>query len=444
MEQAQGSNPLFEKASVRTILLKIAPPVMVAQVIQALYNIVDSCFVGAYSGDGLIALSVIFPIQFIITSLAVGTGVGVNIVMARYYAQGHDRAADAVAGTGTLLAAVTWAIFALLVWLFLPNYVYASASAPKAVEYSITYGNIVCIGSLGIYLESIWTKVHQAGGDMRIPMAAQVAGALTNIVLDPLLIFGVGPFPEMGITGAAVATVIGQCVAAVIVGKSGFRTPPRLSAVPQYAGRIYLMAYPSILMQLLCTLYIVVLNIILAGFSDAAVTVLGLYYKMQAFFFIPVFGLNTCIMPVLSYNYARRNYARCKTILTRSLAMATAFMLVGVACFDGIPGVLIRLFSQDEEVLSIGIYAFRVIGLSFCSAVFSLMMPIFFQSIGATLPSVLLALTRPVFCLMPIFWLLSLIGLQWTWWAFPLSETITGAVSVLLYIRQIRRWDAET
>ena len=444
MEQTQGSNALFEKESIWRILLKVAPPVMLAQLIQALYNIVDSYFVGAFSGDGLTALSVIFPIQFIITSLAVGTGVGVNIVMARYYAQRHDRAADAVAGTGTLLAIVTWAVFALLVWLFLPNYVHISASAPQAVAYSITYGNIVCIGSLGIYLESIWTKVHQAGGNMKLPMAAQIAGAVTNIVLDPLLIFGVGPFPQLGIAGAAIATVLGQCVAAVIVGKSGCRKPPRLSAVPQYVVRIYRMAYPSILMQLLCTLYIVVLNVILAGFSDAAVTVLGLYYKMQTFFFIPLFGLQTCIIPVLSYNYARRGYARCRSIMMRSIAAAALFMLVGVACFVGIPGVLIRVFSQDEAVLAIGIHAFRVIGLSFISAVFALLLPIFFQAIGSTVPSVLLALTRPVFCLMPLFWLLSKIGLDWTWWAFPLSETITGAVGMLLYMRQIRRWNTET
>lgn len=441
MEQQVGHNSLFEKESIWKILIRMAPPVMLAQLIQALYNIVDSYFVGRFSNDGLTALSVIFPIQLTITALAVGTGVGVNIVMARLYARGQSEQADGTAGTGEILALITWMVFAVLSAVLMPAYVKTSAQSPEAVEYAVTYGTIVCVGSLGIFLESIWTKVHQASGNMRLPMVAQIAGAITNIVLDPLLIFGFGIFPAMGIAGAAIATVAGQFVAAVITGVTGFRKLPSPAAITRFAKQIYAMGYPSIFMQLLFTVYIVVLNVILAGFSDEAVTVLGLYYKMQTFFFIPLMGLQTCIIPVLSYNFARMNYARCRKIMVSSIAAAMGFMLLGVLCFEVIPGPLITLFSRNATVLAIGKPAFRIIGLSFLPAVLSLMMPIFFQSIGETLPSIVLSLIRQVCCLIPIFWLLSQLGLRYTWIAFPASELITGLVGVLLYRRQVRQWD---
>ena len=200
---------LFESEKVWKLLLRITPPVMLAQLIQALYNIVDSYFVGRYSGNGLTALSVIFPLQLIITALAVGTGVGLNTQMSRLYARRRREEADAAAGAGMVLAVLSWLVFAVVSLLLMRPYVRLSANTPEAVDYAVTYGNIVCGGSLGIFLESCWTKVHQAGGNMKLPMAAQIAGALTNIVLDPILMFGLGPVPELGVAGAAIATVAG-------------------------------------------------------------------------------------------------------------------------------------------------------------------------------------------------------------------------------------------
>ena len=226
MSQTAVDDRYFQTERVWKILLRIAPPVMLAQLIQALYNIVDSYFVGQYSNSGLTALSVIFPVQLIITAIAVGTGVGVNTYMARMYAFGKKRAADCTAGTGMVLAVISWAVFAVAMLLLMEPYVRTSATSPDAVADAVLYGNIVCVGSLGIFLESIWTKVHQAGGNMRLPMLAQIAGALTNIVLDPVLIFGLGPVPHMGIAGAAIATVAGQCVAAAITGACLLYTSP--------------------------------------------------------------------------------------------------------------------------------------------------------------------------------------------------------------------------
>ena len=430
---------LFDTESVWKILLKIAPPVMLAQLIQALYNIVDSFFVGRYSGDGLTALSIIFPIQLVITAIAVGTGVGVNTLMSRHYAHRETEKADGAAGTGMVLAVLSWAVFAVLSMVLMRPFVVLSAESPDAVEYAATYGTIVCTGSLGIFLESMWSKVHQAGGNMRLPMIAQVAGALTNIVLDPVMIFGWAFVPAMGIAGAAYATVIGQFVAALIT-ISGVRKPPGIAEIRQYAKRIYQLGYPSILMQGLYTVYIVILNMILAGFCDEAVTVLGLYYKLQSFFFIPLTGLHTCIVPLLSYTYARQDYQRCKNVMTSTIIMSMAFMLVGVACFELIPVQLLGLFSDSEVVFSIGETAFRIIGTSFIPIVLSLTFPVFFQAIGAALSSVLLSVSRQIFCLVPLFWAFSRLGLEFAWLAFPASEIIVGTLGVVLYRKQLGRW----
>lgn len=443
MERQMQSNRFFETERIGKILIRIAPPVMLAQLIQALYNIIDSYFVGKYSADGMTALSVIFPVQFIIISLAVGTGVGVNILVARLSAQRHETQAVRVAGTGSVLAVLTWAVFSVLAVLILPVYIHASASVPQAVSYARLYGNIVCVGSLGIFLESIWTKVHQAKGNMRRPMAAQMIGAITNIVLDPLLIFGLGPFPQMGIAGAAVATVVGQFTAAAITAPQGFCRPPKVKLLSSYGLKIYRAAYASILMQMTCTVYIIVLNIILAGFSDSAVTVLGLYYKYQSFFFIPLLALSTCIVPVISYNFACGRRDRCKAIFAASIWISLGFMVVGAVCFIGMPRQLISVFSGEPEVFRIGIPAFRIIGCSFFSAVLSLMTPVFFQAIGRTFTSVLISLTRQILCLIPIFWLFSLMGVGYTWIAFPASESIAGGLGLILCFRQFQRWNLQ-
>ena len=436
-------NNYFGTERIGKILLRIAPPVMLAQLIQSLYNIVDSFFVGKYSDNALTALTVVYPLQLIIVALAVGTGVGVNTYMARKYAQEREKEANGTAGAGLILALVSWAIFAAVSALIMRSYVMTSAKSPQAIEDAVIYGNIVCIGSLGAFLEGIWSKVHQSRGNMRLPMIAQVAGALTNIALDPLMIFGIGPFPEMGVAGAAYATVLGQVVSAVIVGVKGFRRPPAACDFPHYANRIYFYGYSSIIMQALYTVYIVGLNMILAKFSDSAVTILGLYYKMQGFFFIPLIGLETCIVPVLSFNYTRKEYRRCRDTMNVSFALSAVFMVIGIVCFCFFPRFLISIFSSNAEVYEIGNVAFRIIGTSFIPAVFSLMIPVFFQAIGGGKTSTLLVLIRQIFCLVPIFWLFSFIGLNYTWLSFPISESIAGSIGIVLYVRTLKKWKAE-
>lgn len=430
------TNDYYGRERIGKILLQIAPPVMIAQLIQSFYNIADSFFIGMYSDDALTALSVIYPLQLIIIALAVGTGVGVNTYMARKYAHNSPNDADEAAGTGMILAILSWAVFTAIVLPIMRPYVMTSAGAESAVEYAVTYGNIVSVGSIGVFLESNWTKVHQAKGNMRRPMAALIIGSVLNIILDPLLIFTAG----LGISGAAYATVAGQVCAAVIVAFDAVKRPPSIQKMLHYAKRIYFFGYSSIFMQALYTVYILALNVILAGFSDSAVTVLGLYYKLQGFFFIPLFGLQTCIVPVLSYNYAAGEYKRCKQTMNITYLISALFMLLGIIGFVIFPDALISLFSDNDEVHAIGRKAFPIIGSAFIPAVFSLIMPSFFQAIGMGIKSAFLSLLRQIVCLVPIFWAFSFVGLDYTWLSFPISETLSGSVGLIMYFSQLKKW----
>ncbi len=431
---AQQSNSFFGTEKVWKLLMRLAPPVMLAQLIQALYNIVDSYFIGQYSKDGLAALSVIFPIQLLISALAIGTGVGVNTLMSKYYGQLQESEAKETAGVGFFLSVVSWAVFALVSCSVMKIYTEISLGTPQAQDYACTYGRIVCGFSFGIFLESNWTKILQSKGDMKTPMAAQVIGAITNIVFDWLLIFGIGIFPELGVAGAAIATVIGQIFAAIITGIKGFHKVPVLSKICKYVKPIYKAGIPNIVMNALCTIYIVALNLILVSFSDEAVTVLGLYYKLQMFCLIPVMGLTTCIVPILSYNYAAGKNERCKSILWEAVAISAVCMAVGTLAFEIIPLPLLRIFAADQPViLKIGVIALRIIGISFIPISVSLVMPTYFQAIGMGGQSIALTVLRQIGLLIPLAWIFSHIGLNYVWLAFPITEIITAIVGFILY-----------
>lgn len=432
----------FGTERISRILLKLAPPVMLAQLIQALYNIVDSFFVGRYSGDGLTALSIIYPLQLLMIALAVGTGVGINTAMAYFLGVQDKKKADEVAGTSAPLALGMWALFAVVTYAVMPAYARMSTQSEEVIRQVVTYGRIVCVCSIGLFLESGWTKVLQAEGNMNRPMTAQIIGAVTNIVLDPILIFGWLGLPALGIAGAAIATVAGQIVAAAIVCKGGFRPSPARQKYPALVRRIYGLGMPNILMQSTYTFYILGLNLILSTFSDQAVTALGLYYKWQTFFFIPLGAMQTCVVPVISYNYAAGNLPRCQKTLKESVLAGMALMLVGTLCFEAIPGQMLRVFSQDPEVISIGVYAFRWIGPSFLPMVSAQMFPVFFQATGYALKSSFLTILRTVILFVPLGWLLAQWGLHTFWMTFPITETLTTLGGLVCY-RQFLRREAE-
>lgn len=423
----------FGTEKISKILFKLAPPVMLAQLIQALYNIVDSLFIGRYSDSGLTALSIIYPLQLLMIALAVGTGVGINTVMAAKLGVGNKKEADEYAGVGTFLAVAMWFLFAAVSWFIMPAYAKMSTDSEAVIKDVIVYGRIVCVFSLGLFLESIWTKVLQANGDMKTPMAAQIFGAVTNIMIDPMLIFGMFGLPEMGIAGAAAATAAGQIAAALIVFGKGFRKSPAKEVYPGYIAKIFRLGVPNILMQSAYTFYILGLNLILAGFSDQAVTALGLYYKWQTFFFIPLGAMQTCIVPVISFNYAAGNIDRCKKTLTSAIEFGLALMAVGTLCFVSIPTQMLRVFTSDALVIEIGHIGFRFIGISFIPMVTSLIFPVFFQAVGSSLKSSFLTVIRTVVLFVPLGFLFSKLGLNRFWMTFPVTEVITSVVGFVYY-----------
>lgn len=435
MENASAEAQFFGHEKIWRILLKIAPPVMLAQLIQALYNIVDSLFVGRYAESGLTALSIIYPIQLLMMALAIGTGVGINTAMAARFGVGQKGAAQEFAGIGTPLAGILWILFASITWLILPAYANLSSPSPEVVDAVVTYGRIVCVFSFGLFFESIWTKILQAQGDMKTPMLAQILGAVTNIVLDPLLIFGLFGLPELGIAGAAVATVMGQVVAALVVMKKGYWKSPAGAVYPRRVAEIFRLGIPNILMQSAYTFYIFGLNLILSGFSDQAVTALGLYYKWQTFFFIPLSAMQTCIVPIVSFNYAARRIHRCKVTLITAILFGMALMAVGTLCFETIPAPMLRVFTSDETVVEIGQLGFHFIGISFIPMVTSLVFPVFFQAVGAAVKSSLLTIVRTVVLFVPLGALFAQLGLTSFWLTFPVTETLTSLLG-LVYYRQ--------
>jgi putative MATE family efflux protein len=434
---AQDEN-FFGKEKIGRILLKIAPPVMLAQLIQALYNIVDSLFIGKYSESGLTALSIIYPIQLLMIAIGVGTGVGINTNMAYYLGVRKKDKADESAGIGTPLALALWFLLAIICYFIMPAYARMSTDSAVVIQDVITYGRIVCVFSIGLFLESIWSKVLQANGDMKTPMFAQIIGAIINIILDPILIFGMFGVKEFGIAGAAIATVVGQLVAALVVMRKGYRKSPHIKKYLSGIKRIYILGIPNILMQSAYTFYILGLNLILKGFSDQAVTALGLYYKWQTFFFIPLGALQTCIVPVISYNYAAGNIKRCKKTLSTSLFVGVVLMFVGTICFALIPSQMLAVFTNDTKVIEIGTVGFRIIGISFIPMVTSLIFPVFFQAIGSAIKSSLLTIVRTVILFVPLGYLFSRLGLNCFWLTFPITELLTSLLGVTFYNRFLR------
>lgn len=423
----------FGTEKITKIIWKIAPPVMLAQLIQALYNIVDSLFVGRYSESGLTALSIVYPLQLLMIALGVGTGVGINTSVAYYLGVREQKQADEAAGTAAPLGLVLWGVFALIFYFLMPAYARMSTDSQIVIDEVICYGRIVCVCSIGLFLESVWSKVLQANGDMKTPMAAQIIGAVVNIVLDPVLIFGLFGVPQMGIAGAAAATVVGQIAAALIVMKKAYHRSPAWRRYPAIVKKIYVLGTPNILMQSAYTFYILGLNLILATFSDQAVTALGLYYKWQTFFFIPLGALQTCIVPVLSYNYAAADIGRCKKTLSVSLVWGMALMFIGTLCFELVPAQMLSVFTSDPQVIEIGAYGFHWIGIGFIPMVTSLIFPVFFQAIGSALKSSLLTIVRTVVLFVPLGYIFSRFGLHMFWLTFPVTETLTTLLGLAFY-----------
>ena len=418
---------------VAKLLLKLSPPVMLALLIQSVYNIVDSYFVAQYSTEGLTALSLIFPLQLLMTALGTGTGTGLNLLVARMDGSGDTAGQQDVIKSGLLLGVFNFAVFVGAGLLLLDGDYRMSSDQAAVRALGMQYARIVFAGSLGLFVESNCTRLLQAKDNMVVPMLAQVTGAVVNILLDPVLIFGLFGAPRLGIAGAAIATVAGQWAAmfitlAAVWRSCGFGGRLRL----RHCVHIYQSGLPSIVMQSLNTIYIIGLNLILKQFTEDAVTVLGIYYKLQTFFFIPLMGLQQVVVPVLSYNYGARDHRRVRQTLVCSIAGSFCVMVVAPAAA---PGALLALFSATEGILAIGVPALRIISLSFVPASFSMMLTVYFQGVDRGRASLFVTILRQVVLLVPLAWVLRFFGLTAVWLTFPVTECVTVLAALALYRR---------
>ena len=424
----------MENTPIPRLLLKLCPPVMAALLIQSVYNIVDSYFVARDSAAGLTALSIIFPIQLLMTALATGTGMGANILLSRMAGAGETKNQRDTVTNGIALGVVNYLVFAGAALLLVKEF-YQLSSGQRAVQaLGVQYAQIIFAGGLGMFLEANCSKMLQARGDMITPMAAQIAGAAINLVMDPILIFGLLGAPRLGVAGAALATVAGQWVSMLIVLLAVRRAYPQKGALrPKLCLKIYQNGLAPILMQALYTLYIVGLNLILKQFTEDAVTVLGIYYKLQTFFFIPLMGLQQVMLPIISFHDGAGQQKRVRDTLNCAVVIACAVMLAATLVFWAAPGALLSLFSAGTSILQIGTYALRVIAVSFLPAGLGMMFTVYFQGVNRGGASILITVLRQIVLLVPLAWLLHFRGLNAVWYTFPVTELIALAACLRLY-----------
>lgn len=428
------------------LLMSMSIPMMISMLVQALYNVVDSYFVAQISQDALNAVGLAFPIQNLMIAVSVGTGVGVNALLSRSLGEKNYETANATAGNGLLLAFLSGLVF-IIIGQTVPRAFYlAQTDISGIVEQGSVYLSICCTWSMGLFMEIMFERLLQSTGNTVLTMLTQGIGAVTNIILDPILIFGLGPFPKMGVAGAAVATVTGQIVGAVLGLIINFRFNKELNLKPSYLKprgniikRIYAVGVPTMVMNSIGSVMVFGLNKILISFTDAATAVFSIYYKLQSFIFMPVFGLNNGMVPIIAYNYGAQKADRILQTMKLASATATVIMLIGLGVAELFPEWLLGIFNASEEMLTIGVPALRIICTCFVFAGFGIVAGSVFQALGHGMLSMTVSIVRQLVVLLPVAWLLSLTGrLELVWLAFPFSELFSVVLCVFFTRRIVR------
>lgn len=435
-------------APVLPLIAKMSLPAMFSMFIQAFYNIVDSIYVSRLGETALSAISLIFPVQLLSVALSVGTGVGLASLISRRLGEGRQKEADRTAAHGFFLALISWVGFALFGIFFSKYFVSAFSQDPLLIAPAASYCRIVCVGSLFIFAAVNAERTMQATGNMVLPMLCALSGAVVNIILDPILIFGLLGAPALGVTGAAIATVIGQFVSMVLALTLLFTRPFPIHV--QFRGfrpeaavikAVYIVGFPSILMQSMASVLTLGLNALLIQFSATAVAVLGIYYKVQTFIFLPVFGMNQGLLPLLGYNYGAKNKSRLKKVFLVGIAGALSIMFVGTFAFQFFPRQIMGLFRAEGEMLRMGVDALRIISLCYPFAAIGILISTFFQATGHGLYALISSLLRQLVLLLPLAYLLAYtFGLDTVWWAYVIADV--AATSVSLYLLR-RLWKKE-
>lgn len=434
------------------LICKMSIPIMFSMMVMALYNVVDSIFISHYSAKYLASLSIVFPLQLGIIAVCTGTAIGVNSLTSRYLGAGDTEKANKVAITGMWLEIISSLVF-ILFGIFLSG-VFANAfsSDPEIINGTKAYLSICLIISTPLMFSSVIERLMQAEGDSIHPMIVQIVSALINIVLDPVFIFGMGPFPEMGVAGAALATVLGQIVGCII-GYIFYRRINILSArihnlikfkpEKQTIKEIYKVALPSIVLQGLTSISTLLMNIIVVAFSEIAVAVFGLYFKVQSFLYMPLFGLNSGVIPIVGYNYGARNKDRVVKTVRIAMAIGCSVMLLGTLLFQFFPNLILSPFKTTEEMNKIAYVAFRIISIGFIFSAIAIVINGFFMGIGAGVSAMSVNLARQLILLVPLAFFLSktALGISGVWVAFPVADILSSILAYALFIKERNKID---
>ncbi len=431
---------------VRRLILTMSLPIMISMLVQALYNIVDSMFVARVSEAALAAVSLCYPIQMIMVAVACGTGVGINALLSRYLGEKKREKASQVAMHGLFCAICNWLVFAVIGLFFSEAFLRLFSDDVQIIMMGISYMQICTICSFGVFVQITYERIMQSTGNTIYNMVIQGVGALINIILDPIFIFGLGPVPALGTAGAAIATVIGQIVAmflGIIITQKKIREIQLSVRGFHLDGMLmkamYRIAIPAILMQSIMSFMTVMMNMILAPFSEMAVSVFSIYYKLQQFVFMAVLGMNNALIPILSYNYGANQMERIRESIRFALWMSCVIMAIGTVVFQLFPTQLLYLFDAKEAMLSIGIPALRTISVSFVFAGISMVLCSVFQALGSPNHSLLVTLLRQMVILLPLaYGFSSAFGLDMCWWSFPITEVLCALLSLYL-LRSVQK-----
>ncbi len=432
------------------LLFTMALPLAVSMLIQALYNVVDSVYVSRYSESAVTALSLAFPIQNLQIGFATGVAVGVNSLLSKSLGEGDREKASIAAGNGIFLTAIFTVAFMLFGAFGAHAYYEIQSDVEATVEGGAAYTAICCVFTLGVFVEVLGERLLQASGRTIYTMFTQGTGAIVNILLDPLFIFGWGPIPSMGIAGAAVATVIGQWIAAIMAVIFNAKCNPDIKFALRYCKPrgsvirpILTVSVPSIIMMAIGSIMNFGMNQIFQGFYDygeTATGVFGIYFKLQSFFFMPLFGLNNATISIVAFNYGARQPARITATLKRAVITAVCVTSLGLLAFQAVPELLLNIFKPSEAFLKIGTSALRTVSIHFPMAAVCISLGASFQALGNGIYSTITSLCRQLLVLLPAAYLLSLTGSVYAvWWAFPIAEVISMLLTLFFFLRIYRQ-----
>ena len=431
---------------VNRLLLTMSGPMMISMLIQALYNVVDSMFVSYISESALTAVSLAYPMQNLMIAVATGTGVGINALLSRNLGEKNFPMVNRTAGNAIFLGLISYVVFALLGLFGSRIYFTVQVSDPEIIQMGQDYLSVILILSIGCFGQVLLSRLLQSTGKTFYSMVIQMVGAVLNIILDPIMIFGLLGFPAMGVAGAALATVISQVVGTLM----GLYYNPRKNPEIQFSlnqlrpsapiiARIYSVGVPSILLQTVSSLLIFGLNQILVAFSETATAVYGVYFKLQGFAFLPIIGMNNGMVPIIAYNYGAKKPERILQTIKLAITYALIIMVVAVAVFQIFPTQLLGFFQASPEMLEIGVPALRILSLCFIIGGFTIVSSSVFQALGRGLLSMSISIFRQLVLVLPLAYFFSLTGkLEMVWWAFPVAEVLAGLLA-LYYLRRAYR-----